>query len=72
MIKTPWCKRNECEEQVKMKSKEESEKMETEESLSGSAKTLCMPLNQDKLEEGTKCFNCEEKALSWVMWGRSY
>lgn len=45
VLETPWCKKDECEEEVKKKSKNQSQNLEgEEESLSGSAKTLCMPL----------------------------
>lgn len=43
VIKTPWCTNDDCEDQVKDKSKKESESTE-DVKLSGSAKTLCMPL----------------------------
>lgn len=73
IVKTVWCKKEECEEDVKKKSKEQSQNIQgEEESLSGSAKTLCMPLDQDDLKEDDKCFNCGEKGLTWVLWGRSY
>eukprot|EP00828_Plagiopyla_frontata_P025669 TRINITY_DN328_c0_g1_i1.p1 TRINITY_DN328_c0_g1~~TRINITY_DN328_c0_g1_i1.p1 ORF type:complete len:220 (+),score=51.99 TRINITY_DN328_c0_g1_i1:130-789(+) len=77
MILTPWCERNECEEKVKEKSAEESKMQEEEDDevsqqLTGSAKTLNVPLNQEKMSEGTKCFACGEPAKTFVYWGRSY
>jgi len=46
----PWCNRQECEVEVKDRSKEESlqlmlEKGEEEAMLTGSAKTLCIPFD---------------------------
>jgi len=40
--------------------------------LTGSAKTLCVPLEYEPLKEGEKCFHCEEIARVRVLWGRSY
>jgi len=40
--------------------------------LTGAAKSLCKPLEQEKLEKGTKCFNCGKEAKTWCLWGRSY
>ena len=36
------------------------------------AKTLCIPFDQPKLEEGTKCIASGLPATCWVLWGRSY
>lgn len=60
IVETPWCKQNSCEEKVKERSGVES-KMDEEASLTGSAKTLCIPLNQKEVE-GLNCFHCGEKA----------
>ena len=71
----PWCNKQSCEKAVKDRSKEESLKaMENEEEaqLTGSAKTLCIPFEQEQLEEGAKCFACGEKAEVTALWGRSY
>jgi len=43
VVETPWCKEPSCEEKVKERSGIES-KMDEEASLTGSAKTLCIPL----------------------------
>lgn len=44
IVKTWWCTEKECENEVKLKSKNESAAFtDGELSLSGSAKTLCMP-----------------------------
>jgi prolyl-tRNA synthetase len=41
-------------------------------STSVAAKTLCIPLEQPPLPEGTKCFISGKPAKKWVLWGRSY
>ena len=71
IVETPWCKMDECEDIVKTKSGVES-KMDEDATLTGSAKTLCMPLNQKPLNSDTVCFHCQQPAKCWVNWGRSY
>mmetsp|Transcript_3564 Transcript_3564/g.2594 ORF Transcript_3564/g.2594 Transcript_3564/m.2594 type:complete len:85 (+) Transcript_3564:1853-2107(+) len=72
----PWCEHQWCELTVKEKSKEESLKMaqanEDEMQLTGAAKTLCIPFEQEPLAEGTKCFHCEKPATTRALFGRSY
>jgi len=74
VVLTPWCDQKECEITVKNRSKEESKAAENEgeELLTGSAKTLCKPLEQAPLAEGTKCFHCGSLATTRVLRGRSY
>jgi prolyl-tRNA synthetase len=72
MVLTPWCNVQQCEEKVKKKVKEESEKSGMDESIAGSAKTLCIPLKQEALQPGQKCFFCGSDAQVQVIWGRSY
>ena len=36
------------------------------------AKTLCIPLEQPDLPEGTPCFASGKPAKNWALWGRSY
>lgn len=74
LVLTQWCEKVSCEEQVKEKSKTESQAMENEgeETLTGSAKTLCIPVEQFPLKEGAKCFACNEPATKRALWGRSY
>lgn len=70
----PWCQKTECEEKIKEKSKAESSQNQ-DSSLSGSAKSLCMPFDkemQKPIQEGTKCFHCGDKATIWCLFGRSY
>ncbi|CAD8049597.1 unnamed protein product [Paramecium primaurelia] len=75
-ILTKWCERQECEQQVKgksgMESKEKDSEINGQVQLTGSAKTLCMPLKQDEIKEGEKCFHCGQQAKRYVLWGRSY
>jgi len=81
IVLAPWCEHTECEEQVKHRSGEEAEaaeesKDEGEEEkakkLSGSAKTLCVPFEQEPMAAGTKCFQCDRDASVYCLWGRSY
>jgi prolyl-tRNA synthetase len=58
-----WCDRKDCEDEVGDRSKEESlaamaEKNEEEALLTGAAKTLCIPFEQNPVKEGAKCFAC--------------
>lgn len=73
----PWCDNQQCEINVKERSKEESlkamEEANAEEAqLTGSAKTLCIPFDQPELKEGQKCFACDKDAKVTALWGRSY
>lgn len=84
MVLAPWCVETECEEVVKERSGAESlQRMEDGETdvraLSGSAKTLCVPFEEEltrlgiePLAEGVKCFACDRLAVSYTLWGRSY
>lgn len=66
LVLTPWCEQNSCEETVKKRSAEES-KHDDGEHYTGSAKTLCIPFEQEPLREDSKCFNCGTKATKWVL-----
>eukprot|EP00474_Spongospora_subterranea_P009104 CRZ09562.1 hypothetical protein [Spongospora subterranea] len=81
----PFCESESCEDNVKEKSKIESDMVEEEdqsaaaiadgsgaEKLTGSAKSLCIPFDQPDLPSGTKCFCCGVVAKSWTLFGRSY
>lgn len=75
MILTPWCNDTACEKKVKELSGLLSKQAEEEGDLSGSAKTLCKPLQQDPVPAGTKCFaheHCGKDASVYCFWGRSY
>lgn len=63
MVLTPWCDEEEVEDDVK-KNSTSGEAM--------GAKTLCIPLEQPPLPEGTPCFRSGKPARNWVLWGRSY
>lgn len=78
----PWCEHTECEEQVKHRSGEAAEAEEEKgaeedaeekaKKLSGAAKTLCVPFEQEEMPAGTKCFQCDRDASVYCLWGRSY
>lgn len=72
MVLTPWCNVQLCEENVKKRVKEESTNSDLDEETVASAKTLCIPLQQEPLKEGQKCFFCGADAKVRVIWGRSY
>ena len=69
-----------CEEDIKIRSAKESlermsekEKVEAEKAtLTGAAKSLCVPFEQPALPEGAKCFACGKPAVNWTLFGRSY
>ena len=72
-----------CEKAIGELSKMESLKTEeihsTEqdssfESLTGAAKSLCIPFDQPELPANTKCIcaDCGCEAKNWTMFGRSY
>ncbi|KAK9189859.1 hypothetical protein WN943_018458 [Citrus x changshan-huyou] len=62
MILAPWCDEEEVEKDVKARTKGEM----------GAAKTLCSPLEQPEVPEGTLCFASGKPAKKWTYWGRSY
>jgi len=80
LVLTPWCggEHQDWEEWVKEKSREESlERLgegpeDDRAATSVAAKTLCIPFEQPKLEEGAKCIASGLPATCWVLWGRSY
>lgn len=75
MVLAPWCECISCEEEVKKRTAPDAtEKKPVGEApaLSGSAKTLCLPFNQEQLPEDCKCFCCGQKATAFALWGRSY
>jgi hypothetical protein len=46
---------------------------EEEALLTGSAKTLCIPIDQSKeIPADQCCFACDKKATVTALWGRSY
>lgn len=63
MVLAPWADEEEIEEDVKKRSA-------TKDAMG--AKTLCIPLEQPELPEGTLCFASGKPAKNWALWGRSY
>ena len=63
-----------CEEEIKKKSGEEGKKLadQSETALSGAAKSLCIPFEQDELPANCVCFHCKQPAKVWTLFGRSY
>lgn len=75
IVLVPFCGGCDCEDNIKLKSKDESIAQKTDETfeLTGSAKSLCVPFSQPQLEPGTKCIGeCGHDAESWTLFGRSY
>ncbi|GFQ00852.1 putative proline--tRNA ligase c19c7.06 [Phtheirospermum japonicum] len=62
MIFAPWCDEEAVEKDVITR---------TQGSM-GAAKSLCSPLDQPPLVEGTLCFASGKPAKKWTYWGRSY
>lgn len=74
IILTPWCDNDVCENTVKTNTGTESKANASEGDckMTGKAKTLCKPLDQEPVKEGECCFACSEPAKCYVYWGRSY
>ncbi|CAM9634664.1 unnamed protein product, partial [Discosporangium mesarthrocarpum] len=75
IVLTPFCNETEWEEKVKKLSRSEALGDDVEDertATSVAAKTLCIPLDQPDLPEGTTCFISGKPATCWVLWGRSY
>jgi len=75
LILAPWCETIESEENIRRITKELSVQTsggDTKQTLSGSMKSLCIPLEQPPLESGTLCFHTNELAKRWCLFGRSY
>lgn len=60
-----WCGTNECEENIKNKSREETEVGTT------TAKSICVLLEQMYMLEDKKCL-CGKEGKKWTVFGRSY
>ncbi|CAM9392531.1 unnamed protein product [Ascophyllum nodosum] len=76
IVLTPFCNETEWEDKVKKLSRAEALKEGEEEAANAAtsvaAKTLCIPMDQPELPEGTPCFISGKPAKCWVLWGRSY
>ena len=74
----PWCECEECEKCIKTRSAADSlERAKSQDEkeqliLTGSAKALCIPLDQPQLPEGAVCFQCGKPATCFAVFGRSY
>lgn len=85
MALSPWCGKQDCEEDIKKRTQEEAVEVENEiadeddfaedqqgEKLTGAAKSLCTPFNQPSLPEGACCVGCGKPAINYTLFGRSY
>lgn len=75
VIVAPWCGIPECEDDIKDSSakKDDGEEEEQDERApSMGAKSLCIPDDQPVLKPGQKCVRCDNSAVNYCMFGRSY
>lgn len=87
LVLAPWCETTESEEWVKKMTGPQAEEAaggggdaedaeaaeEAARSLTGAAKTLCIPFNQPAMPDDMMCFTGNgKKATAWTLWGRSY
>lgn len=79
VILIPHCDREECEDEIKERSKGTNEGGEPEDAKAPSmgAKSLCIPFEQPTGEHAivpgtTKCTQCGENAKHYTLFGRSY
>ena len=70
-----WCNTAECEKKIKVDSSEEAKNLAQDGFLlTAAAKSLCIPADQTLAgqELPEKCFHCDNKAVCWGLFGRSY
>lgn len=73
MVLAPWCEDITTEEEIKKETQRLSmNQTNTETSLSGAMKPLCIPLDQPPMPPNTKCFWTGKPAKRWCLFGRSY
>lgn len=75
VILSPWCGIPSCEDDIKdssAKNNNGEEEEEDERAPSMGAKSLCIPFEQPELKEGQKCVKCDNPAVTYCMFGRSY
>jgi prolyl-tRNA synthetase len=73
MVKETLVKIIEANKLEKKKHEQEgNEEDEMEDITEITAKTLCMPLEQDPIPKDQKCFSCNLPAKKWVLWGKTY
>lgn len=71
----PSANTNEVEQNIKNKTKEHFDSVDHDaKALSGKAKSLCIPLEQDRWGtiEDKKCIESGQPAKKWILYGRSY
>eukprot|EP00823_Brevimastigomonas_motovehiculus_P005731 TRINITY_DN4273_c0_g1_i1.p1 TRINITY_DN4273_c0_g1~~TRINITY_DN4273_c0_g1_i1.p1 ORF type:complete len:755 (-),score=273.91 TRINITY_DN4273_c0_g1_i1:166-2430(-) len=77
MALVPWCEVKQCEQTIKERTGEASKEMkekksdEEEKGLTGAAKSLCVPFQQQACQN-ERCIQCGEPAKCWCLFGRSY
>jgi len=64
----PFCLSVECENNIKTRTKSEDSIAKSNRSI----KSLCRPLDQPVLSHDTKCFGCDNRAVEWCLFGKSY
>ncbi len=75
MVKETLIKVNEQKKaKLKLKCEKEGKEYEAPEDdiTEITAKTMCMPLQQDPIPQDQKCFSCDRQARKWVLWGKTY
>lgn len=73
VILSPWCGIAECEDDIKDSSATKVDGEEVDEKAPAmGAKSLCIPYEQPDLKPDQKCVRCDQKAVTWCMFGRSY
>ncbi|ADM11129.2 prolyl-tRNA synthetase [Encephalitozoon intestinalis ATCC 50506] len=68
MIMAPWCGVDKCEANIKSKTTKFGPNGNV---VSTGAKTLCIPY-EAKSCNGMECINCNQKAIHYALFGRSY
>ncbi len=71
----PFCLTGECEKSIKERSScktDPNQNKNISSTLTGSAKSMCVPYDQPPISQDTKCFACDQEAVKWVLFGRCY
>lgn len=73
VLLAPFCGGMNCEDSIKERTAHQEDGPEVDDKApSMGAKSLCIPFDQPKLKEGTKCVGCTEPAKFHTLFGRSY
>lgn len=75
VIVAPWCGSAECEDDIKDSSAKRNDGEDEEvddKAPSMGAKSLCIPFDQPPMKPNQKCVKCDELAVTYCMFGRSY